>query len=209
MTTAALRGPYKRGVERRRQVVITATEVFGEHGFRGGTLQQVAERVGGTPAAVLKLFGTKEKLLMAVLEHWGVVTEEIVLRGTVQNAHLDGFIELMSYHVQHKGLLQLYTTMAAEAASVQHPAHEFMRRRYRASLENMRGWFRESSDAGHLRPLSDEDVAHEAEYLLAVLDGLEIQFLLNPGFDLERSFAVYTERVLDRLRPEGEGSGER
>jgi len=197
--TATLRGPYKRGVERRRQVVITATEVFGEHGFRGGTLQRVADRVGGTPAAVLKLFGTKEKLLIAVLEHWGEVTTEIVLSGTVEKAHLDGFVALMSYHVQHKGLLQLYSTMAAEASSPQHPAHEFMTRRYRTALENMRGWFREASEAGHLRPLRDEDVAHEAEYLLAVLDGLEIQFLLNPAFDLERSFSVYTKRVLERL----------
>jgi len=111
MTTPVLRGPYKRGIERRRQVVATATEVFGEHGFRGGTLQQVADRVGGTPAAVLKLFGTKEKLLIAVLDHWGVMTREIVAQGTVENAYLDGFNRLMSYHVEHKGLLQLYTTI--------------------------------------------------------------------------------------------------
>ncbi|WP_210478972.1 TetR/AcrR family transcriptional regulator [Naasia sp. SYSU D00948] len=203
MTTPVLRGPYKRGIERRRQVVITATEVFGEHGFRGGTLQQVADRVGGTPAAVLKLFGTKEKLLIAVLEHWGRVTADIVLEGSIENAHLDGFVKLMSYHVAHKGLLQLYTTMAAEASSPQHPAHEFMTRRYRNALEDMRRFFRESSEAGHLRPLTDEDIAHEAEYLLAALDGLEIQFLLIPEFDLERSFRLYTERVLERLRGPG------
>ncbi|WP_210508725.1 TetR/AcrR family transcriptional regulator [Naasia sp. SYSU D00057] len=201
MSAPALRGPYRRGIERRRQVVITATEVFGEHGFRGGTLQQVADRVGGTPAAVLKLFGTKEKLLIAVLEHWGAVTNEIVLEGTAPYAHLDGFAKLMRYHVAHPGLLQLYTTMAAEATSAQHPAHEFMTRRYRDALASMRGWFQEAVDAGHLRPLSRADIAHEAEYLLAALDGLEIQFLLNPAFDLERSFALYTERVLSRLRP--------
>src|SRR3954469_8824023 len=199
-TTPALRGPYKRGIERRRQVVATATEVFGEHGFRGGTLQQVADRVGGTPAAVLKLFGTKEKLLIAVLEHWGALTREIVAEGTVENAYLDGFNKLMSYHVAHKGLLQLYTTMAAEASSPQHPAHEFMTARYRDSLEDMRGRFRTSSIGGHLRRMTEEDIAHEAECLLAVLDGLEIQFLLNPAFALERSFASYVDKVLTRLR---------
>jgi AcrR family transcriptional regulator len=200
MTTPVLRGPYKRGIERRRLVVATATEVFGEHGFRGGTLQQVADRVGGTPAAVLKLFGTKEKLLIAVLEHWGDQTSEIVDHGTVENAYLDGFNELMSYHVSHKGLLQLYTTMAAEAASPRHPAHEFMTARYRNTLENMRRGFRDSSAAGHLTRMSEADIAHEAECLLAVLDGLEIQFLLNPAFDLEQSFAVYVDKVLERLR---------
>jgi AcrR family transcriptional regulator len=185
-TTPVLRGPYKRGIERRRLVVATATEVFGENGFRGGTLQQVADKVGGTPAAVLKLFGTKEKLLIAVLEHWGTETAKIVLGGTVENAYLDGFNRLMSYHVAHKGLLQLYTTMAAEASSPEHPAYEFMTNRYRTTLEQMRDRFRRASEAGHLVAMTEEDIAHEAEYLLAVLDGLEIQFLLNPAFDLER-----------------------
>jgi AcrR family transcriptional regulator len=199
-TTPVLRGPYKRGIERRRQVVATATEVFGEHGFRGGTLQRVADRVGGTPAAVLKLFGTKEKLLIAVLEHWGAVTREIVAQGTVENAYLDGFNKLMSYHVEHKGLLQLYTTMAAEASSPQHPAHEFMTDRYRTTLEDMRGRFRTSALGGHLKRMDEEEIAHEAECLLAVLDGLEIQFLLNPDFDMEQSFAAYVDKVLKRLR---------
>lgn len=200
MKTPVQRGPYKRGIERRRLVVATATEIFGEHGFRGGTLQRVADRVGGTPTAVLKLFGTKEKLLIAVLDHWGDETRQIVAQGTVENAYLDGFNMLMSYHVAHKGLLQLYTTMAAEASSPQHPAHEFMTARYRNTLEDMRGRFRVSSISGHLAPMGEEDVAHEAECLLAVLDGLEIQFLLNPEFDLERSFAAYVEKVLKRLR---------
>jgi AcrR family transcriptional regulator len=200
-TGPVLRGPYKRGIERRRLVVATATEVFGEHGFRGGTLQHVADRVGGTPAAVLKLFGTKEKLLIAVLEHWGAVASEIVAHGTVENAYLDGFKSLMTYHMAHKGLLQLYTTMAAEASSPEHPAHEFMTERYRATLEDMRGRFRTSSLGGHLRRMSEEEVAHEAECLLAVLDGLEIQFLLSPAFDLERSFSAYVDKVLERLRP--------
>jgi AcrR family transcriptional regulator len=200
MTTGSPRGPYKKGIERRRLVVITATDVFGENGFRGGTLQQVADRVGGTPAAVLKLFGSKEKLLIAVLDHWGALTSEIVMQGAAEKAYLDGLSSLMSYHVAHKGLLQLYTTMAAEASSPQHPAHEFMTNRYRTTLFNMRNRFRDAADAGHLMPMSEQDVSREAEFLLATMDGLEIQFILNPSFDLEASFASYVERLLTRLR---------
>lgn len=178
---------------------MTATDVFGEFGFRGGTLQQVADRVGGTPAAILKLFGSKEKLLIAVLEHWGSITSEIVSRGTQQRAFLDGFMALTSYHVGHKGLLQLYTTMAAEASSPQHPAHEFMTERYRNTLSGMRRGFRAAVEGGHFRHLTDRQIAHEAEYLLAILDGLEIQFILDPNFDLEESFASYVDTVYERL----------
>jgi AcrR family transcriptional regulator len=199
MTTSSARGPYKRGIERRRLVVVTATDVFGEFGFRGGTLQQVADRVGGTPAAILKLFGSKEKLLIAVLEHWGSITAEIVDQGTERRAYLDGFVALMKYHVGHKGLLQLYTTMAAEASSPQHPAHEFMTQRYRNTLANMRRGFAAAVAGGHFRELSERQIAHEAEYLLAILDGLEIQFILDPAFDLEESFAAYVDTVYERL----------
>ncbi len=149
MTTATIRGPYRRGIERRREVVAIATEVFGEFGFKGGTLQQVADRIGGTPAAVLKLFGTKEKLLLAVLDHWDGVTREIAQQGDPTVARLDGLAKLMSYHVEHRGLLQLYTTMAAEASTPQHPAHEYMTARYQRTLEDMKGQFRDAA-AAHL-----------------------------------------------------------
>lgn len=194
------RGPYKRGIERRRLIVITATDVFGEHGFRGGTLQKVADLVGGTPAAILKLFGSKEKLLIAVLDYWGEVTSKLVMEGSPEIAYLDGLSNLMSYHVEHKGLLQLYTMMAAEAASAQHPAHEFMTNRYHNTLANMRQRFRDASHAGHVKPMSTEEIEREAEYLLAAMDGLEIQFILNPTFDLVKSFDEYVARVTARLR---------
>jgi AcrR family transcriptional regulator len=199
MTTATTRGPYRRGIERRRQVVQIATEVFGEFGFRGGTLQQVADRVGGTPAAVLKLFGTKEKLLLAVLDHWDGITRDIAEQGRPEVARLDGLARLMAYHVEHKGLLQLYTTMAAEASNPQHPAHEYMIARYRRTLDDMREQFRAASLAGYLRPMSEEEVAREGEFLLATMDGLQIQFILMPEFDLVASFDDYVSTVLQRL----------
>jgi AcrR family transcriptional regulator len=201
VTSGSRRGPYKRGIERRQQIVITATEVFGEHGYRGGTLQQVADRVGVTPAAIPKLFGSKENLLMAVLQYWTDVTSEIVAQGTIEYAHLDGLSRLMGYHVEHPGLLQLYTTMAAEASSPTHPVHDFMTTRYRTTLANMRSRFREASRAGYLRPLARTQIQHEAEYLLAIMDGLQIQFILNRRFNLEGSFSAYVDQTLARLGP--------
>lgn len=203
VTAGSRRGPYKRGIERRRQVVITATEVFGEHGYRGGTLQRVADRVGLTPAAIPKLFGSKEDLLMAVLQYWTDVTGEIVMEGTLPKAYLDGLCKLMSYHVAHPGLLELYITMAAEASSPSHPVHDFMTARYQNTLSHMRSRFRAASNAGYLKPLTRTQVNHEAEYLLAIMDGLEIQFMLNRSFNLERSFSAYVEQTLTRLRPVG------
>lgn len=176
-------------------------DVFGEHGFRGGTLQQVAERVGGTPGAILKLFGTKEGLLIAVLQHWGAVTSDLVGVDSRGYARLDGFKRLMSYHCEHVGLLQLYTKMAAEATSPEHPAHEFMVERYHATLDDMRRLFADGIVQGHFRALSADEIDHEAKFLLAAMDGLEIQFLLDPTSDLEHAFSTYVDRLVARLSP--------
>lgn len=202
-TTRALRGPYKPGIARRLQVVKAAVDVFGQYGFKGGTLQQVAERVGVTPAAIEKLFGSKEQLLIAVLEHWGYETMEVVGPDTRGLAHLDAFRKLMKYHVGHKGLLELYTQMAAEATSPDHPARSFMIQRYENTLADMRHIFEDGINEGAFRPMTEQEIANEAEWLLATMDGLEIQFLLNPRFDLVGSFNRFVDHLVERLAPVG------
>ncbi len=202
-TTRALRGPYKPGIARRLQVVKAAVDVFGQYGFKGGTLQQVAERVGITPAAIEKLFGSKEQLLVAVLEHWGYETEDVIGPGTRGLAHLDAFRQLMKYHVRHKGLLELYIQMAAEATSPDHPARPFMIQRYNATLADMRHIFEDGINEGAFRPMTEQEIENEAEWLLATMDGLEIQFLLNPKFDLVGSFNRFVDHLVERLTPVG------
>jgi AcrR family transcriptional regulator len=201
------RGPYRKGVERRLEVVDMAVDVFGQYGFKGGTLQHVADRVGLTPAAIIKLFGSKERLLIAVLEHWDVVTGQVMgadLRGAEL---LEGFKRLMAYHARHRGLMELYTTMAAEATSPEHPAHGFMTERYRSTLANMRRLFTDAIGDGHFGAMTEAEIADEAECLLATMDGLEIQFLLNPAFDLEASFGRFLDRLAARLSPDGVPAG--
>lgn len=193
------RGPYRRGVERRREIVSVATEVFGQHGFKGGTLQQVADRVGVTPGAIMKLFGNKEGLLIAVLQNWDVVTGAVVGPGSRGVRRLKGYLDLMEYHIEHKGLLELYATMAVEAASLNHPAHGLMNDRYRRSLANNRNLFRDAIAKGDFRPMTESEIASEAEWLLATMDGLEIQYLHDPDFDLRRSFSNYVGLLVHRL----------
>lgn len=199
MTETRTRGPYRRGVERRLQVVTAAIDVFGQYGFKGGTLQRIAERVGVSPGAIEKLFGSKAQLLVAVLERWGELTADAIGRDKHGTAQLEGFRALMEYHMRHKALLELYTTMAAEATSPEHPAHAFMTERYRRTLETMRQLFADAVHDGQFRPMGEEEMRSEAECLLAIMDGLEVQFLLDPSRDLVRSFGLYIDRLTDRL----------
>src|ERR1700712_5788975 len=53
--------------ERRVLVLEAATAVFGQRGYAGATTDQVAIAAGVSQPYVVRMFGTKEKLFLAVL----------------------------------------------------------------------------------------------------------------------------------------------
>ena len=56
-------------VEDRKELVLTAaTAVFGEHGYVGTTTDAVARAAGVSQPYVVRMFGTKEALFLAVLD---------------------------------------------------------------------------------------------------------------------------------------------
>ncbi len=54
--------------ERRALILTAATEVFGQRGYAGATTDQVATAAGVSQPYVVRMFGTKEKLFLAVLQ---------------------------------------------------------------------------------------------------------------------------------------------
>jgi AcrR family transcriptional regulator len=54
--------------ERRELVLQAATEVFGQRGYAGTTTDAVAAAAGVSQPYVVRIFGTKEKLFLAVLK---------------------------------------------------------------------------------------------------------------------------------------------
>jgi AcrR family transcriptional regulator len=54
--------------ERRELVLEAATAVFGQRGYAGTTTDQVAVAAGVSQPYVVRMFGTKEKLFLAVLQ---------------------------------------------------------------------------------------------------------------------------------------------
>lgn len=68
-TTAPDAGSTRMKSEDRRALILeAATEVFGERGYRGATTDAVARASGVSQPYVVRMFGTKEALFLAVLE---------------------------------------------------------------------------------------------------------------------------------------------
>ncbi|WP_427885515.1 TetR/AcrR family transcriptional regulator [Kribbella sp. GL6] len=194
-----VRGPYRKGVERRERIVQSAAAVFGELGYIGGSLRAIADRVGASPATLIQYFGSKEGLLTSVLEDWTKQTRESSLPESVRGlAYFRQMRALMEFHVHHRGLLELFITMAAEATNAEHPARDFIQQRYATGLELWTGKLREAIADGEVPALTDEQIDTEIRTLVAVLDGLELQWLLGADIDLPAIVATYIDQAITR-----------
>ncbi|UJC78416.1 TetR/AcrR family transcriptional regulator [Rhodococcus erythropolis] len=175
--TERQRGGRAVKAEARREAILDATMAeIAERGYRGTTLAAVAERVGLTQPGLLHHFPSKEHLLIGVLEardRWDAAA--LLANSTdVRLSHLEQIVE---FNAERPGVVQTFTALAAESATGQHPAREFFTERYASVREGMAALLRaELGDrlAGGLTP------EEAAPLLIAVIDGIQIQWLLAP-----------------------------
>ncbi|MCR6488462.1 TetR/AcrR family transcriptional regulator [Amycolatopsis sp. OK19-0408] len=195
MAASGPRGPYAKGTERREQILRTALEVFTEGGYHGSSVKEIARRVGVTESTLFHYFGSKQAMLAAVLAARDERTAALLGGGDP----LPGLLEATRRNAQTPDLVRLYATTSAEATEPGHAAHEWVRDRYGQVRDDLAGRLADRVPPG-------ADPAWVARILVAVMDGLQVQWLLDDrvdmGKDLERLAALL---VVDRT-PEGPGA---
>jgi AcrR family transcriptional regulator len=197
-TGTSSRGLYSTGVRRRAEIVAAAVRVFGVRGYGAATIKEIADEVGVSPAAVLRYF-RKEELLTEVLRQWDR-QQPFVADAAPGLPAIRAFVDLMRYHVEHRGFLELYLTFATETSDATHPAHEYMRGRYARTIALIRRRIGEAVALGQIPPMDDATLGYEAACFLAILDGLEIQWIHNPSIDLPGLVGEYVEQSIARWR---------
>jgi AcrR family transcriptional regulator len=169
-------GGYARGRATRQRVLDEAVRLFGEAGYRGTSLRELATRCGISHPGLLHHFPSKEALLQAVLEERdaadGVRAGAVGTRGV---AHLRALLGIARANATTPGLVELYAVLSAEAGSAQHPAHAFFARRYARLRGELTTAFRQAAEEGRLRPGVEPSAA--AVVLIACWDGLQVQWL--------------------------------
>ncbi|MFD5679083.1 TetR/AcrR family transcriptional regulator [Streptomyces bacillaris] len=167
-----------RSEERRAGILRATLEVIAERGYRGATLGAVAERVGLTQQGLLHYFPTKEALLVAVLEDRDRWDTGGGGRGGEDGAwRLELLGSLVEYNAMRPGIVQTFSALLGESVTEEHPAREFFTRRYTQVRAGMAATLR--AEYGEMLPggLTPE---RAAVLLVAVMDGLQYQWLLDP-----------------------------
>ena len=183
---------------RRREIIQTAFEVFSERGFRGASVDQVAQRVGLTKAGVLHYFSSKEALLVAVLQERDRESASIGARwddsADPLHSRLAGLREVVVQNTSQRGLVQAFTVLSAESVTEGHPAQDYFRQRYEYGRQRLA---EVAKTAGP--QLSDVDALRAASLVLAMMDGLQLQWLLDPDeVDMAEAFTLFA-RLFDHL----------
>lgn len=179
----------RKRINRREQILRTAAGAFATQGFNNTSLADIAAMLNITPAGVLHHFGSKTDLLTAVLE----------LRDDTEPAPeggrmLDHLIATAERNTARPGTTQLYAVLSAESATADHPAQEWFRDRYKRLRREITAAFLDRSSA----PEADDRsrAGDAAAAVIAVMDGLQVQWLLDPeAVDMP----AVTELVIDAL----------
>ncbi len=168
-------------LRRRTAILKAATEVFGLKGYSNASLSEIADRVGMTHAGVLHHFGSKENLLNEAVRFRDVsdLAELGLERLPPGRALFDHLIETAFRNQERAGIVQAFVVLSAEAITDDHPTGEYFQERYRNLRREIVEAFQElCADAGVADP---DTITHAAAAILGAMDGLQYQWLLEPG----------------------------
>lgn len=170
-------GGYAKGRARRREITAAATALYGEVGYRSASLREVAARAGLSHTALLHHFRTKEALLLAVLEQRDEEDRAAADAAGDPVAALRSLVQVVEANVRRPAIVELFCILSAEATATDHPAHGWFRDRYRTVLAFVVDALEGARSDGVLR--DGVDPRTEAQRVVALMDGLQVQFLYD------------------------------
>lgn len=174
----ATRGRYAKTEARRREILLAGFAVFATSGYRTGSIREIADRVGMSQAGLLHHFPTKSDLLEGVLElRDDDARKRVPIDGAPGLEMIRGLADLVDYNATIRGLVELHCILSAEATDPEHPAHQYFVNRYVWSVQSTARAFEDMLEKGQLEP--GVDPLGSAKALIALMDGLQVQWLLD------------------------------
>ncbi|MFB7513985.1 TetR/AcrR family transcriptional regulator [Streptomyces sp. NPDC056144] len=192
---SAGRGSYAVGDARRLKILDTAVDHFGRWGFHASSLARIANDCGITQGGLLHHFRSKEDLLLSVLAQSEQHDMERLFSEKPESyaAYLETLVALIEENTRRPGIVRMFNVLVGESGNLGHPAHEYFKERYARVLRHMVELLEDGVRSGELRP--DTDCRAVGQEHLAIMDGLQIQWALDPeSMDMPARVRSYLER---------------
>ncbi|MFE8916583.1 TetR/AcrR family transcriptional regulator [Streptomyces globisporus] len=187
--------------QRQQDILAIAMDTFAARGYNNASLAEIADRVGLTQAGVLHYFRSKALLLTSVLELRD--QRDIEQLGPDRPQGLDFLRHLVNTalrNAEREGIVRLYAVLSAESVTDDHPAQDYFRDRYDGLRAFVADALREACELPAERTGPADNAANA---IIAVMDGLQVQWLLAPeSVDMAASTDLVVTSLLATLAPE-------
>ena len=179
-------GQRLKAEDRKLQIIDVASLLISQRGYWGISIRDIALQCGITDAAILHHFGTKEHMLLAIIEkrdeddrcafadELGVKREE--LYSSIPQIELEAVCAaIVKRNAKQPEIVRLYALLSAEALQPNHPVHDYFTKREQQVIET----FASAKSNLDLPPLA------RGRLLLSLMDGVQLRWLRDmPNIDL-------------------------
>ncbi|WGD36769.1 TetR/AcrR family transcriptional regulator [Lysinibacter sp. HNR] len=178
----------------RERILNSAAHSFARAGYNGTSLDEIASRAGISKAGLLYHFRSKRELLDTLLaerdEHnaWEFDQEALPLET------IDSFRDVAANDIAHPTITRAFAVLLGESVALDSPVTDWFRQRYHDLEEQLRVALAEAVHEGQIS--GDFNAGEIAAEVIAVMDGLQIQWLLSGD---DQAYLARLEGYLDRL----------
>lgn len=184
---------YANGERRRAEIIEAASRAFAEQGYQNLSLRQLADAIGVSHTLLRHHFGSKDAILEAVLIHREEVERDWRTRLFAERGLLDALPVVMAHNATIRGLIHLDAVMRAEAVNPEHPAHDYIVGLAQRFRERLRLDLATEQEAGRLR--TDLDLELTAIRLASLIEGVQMEWLLDPSIDMAAVVTAFTDQL--------------
>ena len=179
--------PNRRGVRSRELVLDAAERVMAEHGFEAATLARVVEEAGIPMSSVYHYFGSKDGILLAVMERGAdrffADLPDLTRRPGRPAQHLARVVSAVVGTLQrHPDFLRLLIVFAAQPPADDGEIQAVIRRIREHALDFLRAQIAVAFGDDPRSPVTDR----LARFALAAIDGAFVAIQADHGATLER-----------------------
>nr|WP_321462224.1 helix-turn-helix domain-containing protein [uncultured Cohaesibacter sp.] len=172
--------------ERKLQIIDVASLLISQRGYWGISIRDIALQCEITDTAILHHFGTKEHLLLAIIEkrdeddrcafadELGVKRDELYT--SIPQIDLEAVCSaIVKRNAKQPEIVRLYALLSAEALQPNHPVHDYFAQREQQVINT----FASAKSDMELPPLV------RGRLLLSLMDGVQLRWLRDmPNIDL-------------------------
>lgn len=189
----------------RLRLIEAAGTLFAERGYAESSVAAIGEAAGASRGLVNHHFGSKEKLLWAVIEHYVQTWQhDVVAPAIADKRGLAALHAILDEHrrIAHEhpeSLLLLYRLMG-EALDPRKGLADQFTRLHGLWREQGRHWWDEAIEDGQIDPAVDQEV--NASVIIGAIRGITLDWLIAPGsFDLDAAYEQQWEMLVGWLAP--------